>query len=116
MLAPMPGSVGVADVVVGLLTENSPRMLVQAIRLVRSIRWFGGELSRARIVACGVGALEAEARATLEALGVEIRTVSRFHAANPTANRHQLLAELMDAPQKLLFLLDCDTIVVRDPL
>ena len=39
MLAPMPGSVGVADVVIGLLTENSPRMLVQAIRLVRSIRW-----------------------------------------------------------------------------
>jgi hypothetical protein len=104
------------DVVVGLLTENTQRMLAQASRLVRSIRWFGGELARARIVVCGVGALESNARTMLESLGVEIRTVSRFHPANPTGNRHQLIAELLDAPQRVLFLLDCDTIVVRDPL
>ena len=105
-----------AGVVVGLLTENSPRMLTQAVRLVRSIRWFGGELAHARVVVCGVGPLESSARETLEALDVEVRSVSRFHPANPTGNRHQLIAELLDAPEKVLFLLDCDTIVVRDPL
>ena len=105
-----------ADVVVGLLTENTPRMLVQAIRLVRSIRWFGGELAGVRILACGVGPLEAGARATLESLGVEIRTVTRFHPANPTGNRHQLMSELLDSSEEVLFQLDCDTIVVRDPL
>lgn len=99
-----------------MLTENTSRMLTQAIRLLRSIRWFGGELARARVVVCGVGPLESGARGTLEALGAEIRTVSRFHAANPTANRHQLIAELLEAPEEVLFLLDCDTIVVRDPL
>jgi hypothetical protein len=112
----MPDRLHATDVVVGLLTENAPRMLTQAIRLMRSIRWFGGELAHARVVVCGVGPLESSARETLEALGAEVRTVSRFHPANPTGNRHQLLAELLDAPQKLFLLLDCDTIVVRDPL
>lgn len=112
----MSRPVQAADVVVGMLTENTSRMLAQAIRLLRSIRWFGGELAQARIVVCGVGPLELRARETIEALGAEVRTVSRFHPANPTGNRHQLIAELLDAPEELLFLLDCDTIVVRDPL
>jgi len=116
MLRRVSGSLRAADVAVGLLTENTPGMLAQATRLVRSIRWFGGELARARVVVCGVGVLEAGARSTLEGLGAEIGVVSRFHPANPTANRHQVIAELLDAPQKLLFVLDCDTLVVRDPL
>ncbi|HEX7808059.1 MAG TPA: hypothetical protein VF608_05035, partial [Thermoanaerobaculia bacterium] len=105
-----------SDVVVGLLTENTPRMLAQAVRLLRSIRWFGGELAKARIVVCGVGELEANARATIESLGAEVRVVGRFHPANPTANRHSLIAALLDEPERVMFLLDCDTIVVRDPL
>jgi hypothetical protein len=105
-----------ADVAVGFLTENTPRMLTQATRLLRSIRWFGGELAQARVVVCGVGELESCARKTLEQLGAEIRVVSRFHPANPAANRLQLVAELLDAPERVLFLFDCDTIVVQDPL
>jgi hypothetical protein len=62
-----------ADVVVGLLTENTPRMLGQAIRLLRSIRWFGGELANVRVVVCGVEPLESGAHRSLEALGAEIR-------------------------------------------
>ena len=113
----MPGRhLQVSQVVVGLLTENTPRMLAQAVRLLRSIRWFGGELAKARVVVYAVGALERETRIALEALGAETRIVSRFHPANPTGNRHQLLASLLDAPEEVLFLLDCDTIVVRDPL
>lgn len=105
-----------AGVVVGLLTENTAPMLAQAIRLVRSIRWFGGAFAGVRVIVCGVGELERGARATLASLGCEIRTVSRFHPANPTANRHSLIAEMLQEPEEVLFLLDCDTIVVRDPL
>jgi hypothetical protein len=105
----------VVNVVVGLLTENTPRMLTQATRLLRSLRWFGGRLANARVVVCGVGELEANARATLETLGAEIRTVSRFHPRNPTANRHQLLASLLDEPEDVFLLLDCDTLIVQDP-
>ncbi|HEX9983925.1 MAG TPA: sulfotransferase [Thermoanaerobaculia bacterium] len=103
------------NVVVGLLTENTPRMLTQATRLLRSLRWFGGTLANARVVVCGVGELETNARATLETLGAEVRTVSRFHPRNPTANRHQLLASLLDEPEDVFLLLDCDTIIVQDP-
>ncbi|HXA19205.1 MAG TPA: sulfotransferase [Thermoanaerobaculia bacterium] len=112
----MPAPIRPPDVVVGFLTENAPRMLTQAIRLLRSIRWFGGELAAARVVVCGVGPLESRARETLESLGAEVRTVTRFHPTNPTGNRNQLFAELLDAPQKLLLVLDCDTIIVQDPL
>jgi hypothetical protein len=104
------------DVVVGLLTENTTRMLSQTTRLLRSIRWFGGKLAESRIVVCTVGRLGAESERELCELGAEVRVVSRFHPANPTANRHQLIAELLDAPESLLFLLDCDTIIARDPL
>lgn len=102
--------------VVGLVTENSPRMLVQAVRLLRSLRWFGGELAGARAVVCAVGTIDPDARRTLEELGAEIRIVRRFHQYNPTGNRHSLLEALADARERLLLLLDCDTVVVRDPL
>jgi hypothetical protein len=91
-------------------------MLAQAIRLLRSIRWFGGDFAQVRVVVCGVGELEPDARATLESLGAKIRTVTRFHPANPTGNRHQLIAALLDEPEEMMLLLDCDTILTRDPL
>ena len=105
-----------SDVVVGLLAENTERMLTQATRLLRSIRWFGGELAAARVVMAGVGPLAPHSQQTLELLGAEIVTVTRFHPNNPTANRLQLLAALLEAPEELLLILDCDTLVVRDPL
>jgi hypothetical protein len=105
-----------SQVVIGMLTENSPRMLAQAGRLLRSIRWFGGSAAEARVVVATVGQLEREAQAELERWGAEVRVVSRFHPANPTANRLQLIAELLGAPEEVLLILDCDTIVVQDLL
>jgi hypothetical protein len=104
------------QVLVGLLTENTPRMLAQAERLLRSIRWFGGTMADARIVVCSVNDLASDARTTFESLGAETRIVRRFHPQNPTANRHSLIGSLLDEPEDFLFLLDCDTIVVQDPL
>lgn len=91
-------------------------MLAQAERLLRSIRWFGGTLAQSRVVVCAVNALESSARTTLESLGAETRIVPRFHPQNPTANRHSLIASLLDEPEEFLFLLDCDIIVAKDPL
>lgn len=91
-------------------------MLVQAVRLLRSLRWFGGELANARVVVCAVGTIDPGARQTLEQSGAEIRIVRRFHPNSPTGNRHSLIAELADARERLLLLLDCDTVIVRDPL
>jgi hypothetical protein len=104
------------ELVVGCVTEDNPKYLGQTLRLVQSIRWFGGELARARLVVGAVEHVDPGARRALEALGAEIRVIRRFDARNPPANRLQLLDELVGADERHLLMLDCDTLVVRDPL
>lgn len=103
-----------ADVLVGCVTENDPRYLDQAVRLVQSLRWFGGELAAARVLVCAVEGIAAAARRELESHGAEVRVVQRF-SSNGSSNRLRFFEEGWDeAP--MLFALDCDTLVVRDPL
>jgi Uncharacterized protein conserved in bacteria len=104
------------EVVVGCVTEDNPKYLGQALRLVQSIQWFGGELAQARLIVGAVEHIDPGARRALEALGAEVRIVPRFDSRNGSANRLQLLNELRDGIEKNIFMLDCDTLVVRDPL
>jgi hypothetical protein len=104
------------ELVIGCVTEDNPKYLGQTLRLVQSIRWFGGELAPARVVIGAVEHIDPGARRALEALGAAIRIIQRFDARNPPGNRLQLLDELIDAGEGHLLMLDCDTIVVRDPL
>lgn len=113
---PHPTPLAASEVVVGCVTEDDPKYLGQALRLLQSIRWFGGELSRSRVLVCAVERIDARARRALEALGAEIRIVPRFDRRNGSANRLQLFAEVWDGPEEMLLSLDCDTLVVRDPL
>jgi hypothetical protein len=113
---PDPIPLHAGEVVVGCVTEDTPKYLGQALRLVQSIRWFGGELARARVVVGAVERIDAGARRALEALGAEIRILPRFDVRNAPANRLQLFAELRDGPEQTFLMLDCDTLVVRDPL
>jgi len=105
-----------ADVVVGCVTEDNAKYLGQALRLVQSIHWFGGELSASRIVVGCVDAIDPRARRALESYGTEVRIVPRFDARNPPSSRLRIFDELRDAPERHFLLLDCDTIVVQDPL
>src|SRR5258708_29202929 len=38
------------EIVVGCVTEDTPKYLGQTLRLVQSIRWFGGALARPHLV------------------------------------------------------------------
>lgn len=115
MSEPVPFSAG--EIVVGCVTENNAKYLGQALRLAQSIRWFGGELAKCRIVAGVVGDVDARARRSLEAYGVDVRVVPRFRPYNnPSANRLQIFDELRGSREQTFLLLDCDIIVVRDPL
>lgn len=105
-----------SNVVAGCVTENNTKYLGQTLRLVQSVRWFGGELANARFVVAVVETIGSSARRALEALGVEVRIVPRFHPRNGSSNRLQWFAEVWDGPEEVLFSLDCDTIVVQDPL
>ncbi|HET7434360.1 MAG TPA: sulfotransferase [Thermoanaerobaculia bacterium] len=104
-----------AEVTVGCVTENNPQYLAQTLRLLQSIRWFGGALAEARVVVCAVERIDAAARRAMETLGAEIRIVPRFHPRNPSGNRLQWFEAMRDATGHFL-MLDCDTIVVQDPL
>lgn len=120
------GSPRPEEVVIGCVAENAPRFLAQACRLVRSIRWFGGSLSGARVLVCVVEGVDPRVREDLEAHGAEVRIVPRFDARNPFANKLQFFEAargLSGAPggpgvssTDFFLLLDCDTVVVRDPL
>jgi len=68
------------------------------------------------VVVGAVESIDARARRALEAYGADIRIVPRFEPSNGSANRLQLFAELRDATERNFLMLDCDTIVVRDPL
>jgi hypothetical protein len=89
----------VGRVAIGCVSENTPQYLAQALRLVKSIRWFGGRLAAAECFVCVVD-------------GVDAR---RFDARYGNANKLQFF----DVPDVLscdtLLLLDCDTVVVQDP-
>lgn len=104
------------EIVVGCVAENNPRFLAQAYRLALSLRQFGGALARARMLVCVVGGIAPEDRRRFEAAGAEIALVERFDRRNSPANKLQLFAPALASGARGVLLLDCDTIVVRDPL
>src|SRR5438105_3321701 len=114
MSDPTPFRAG--EIVAGCVTENNPKYLGQTLRLLQSIRWFGGELARSRVVVGAVEQLDPRARRAFEALGADIRIVPRFDSRNAPGNRLQLFDELYNGPEQNFFVLDWHTIVVRDPL
>lgn len=104
------------DLLVGCVAENDPRFLGQALRLVQSIRWFGGQLAGARVVVCVVGGLDSSFRQVFEGYGAEVRIVPPFHHRSRSANKLQFFPEAWETDREMLLLLDCDTVVVQDPL
>ena len=109
-------SVVARDLLAGCVVENAPKYQEQALRLVQSIRWFGGELAQARLLVCAVDGIADASRKELESYGAEVRVVRRFHEKNASANRLRLFEEAWKEDRELLLVLDCDTLVVRDPL
>lgn len=101
------------DLLVGCVAENDPRGLGQALRLVQSIRWFGGELASARVMVCVPGEPDRTFRHALESYGAEVRTVSPAYQRDRAADGLQLFPE---SDRETFLLLDCDTLVVQDPL
>jgi len=105
------------EIIIGCVTEDQPKYLGQTLRLLQSIRWFGGSLSQARVIVGAVDKIDRRARRTLESWGGEVGIVPRFPHPNLSANRLQLIPVLLQETRASHFLmLDCDTIVVQDPL
>lgn len=101
---------------IGCVAENTPKYLSQALRLVQSIRWFGGSLNRAELYVCVVDGVRAEYQRAIERFGATVRIVPRFSDRHPQSNKLRFLEMPELAGYERVLLLDCDTVVVRDPL
>jgi hypothetical protein len=110
----MTSPLSASAVVFGCVADNTPKYLSRALRLVQSLRWFGGDLADAVFIVCVVDSVDPATRDLFERHGATVRVVRRFHHANPHPNKLRLL----ELPEVDAFgttvLLDCDTIVVRD--
>lgn len=110
----MPLHMSARDAALGCVAENTPKYLAQALRLVQSVRWFGGTLSEAAFFVCVIDTIDRAFREAFERCGATVRLVQRFHPANPFPNKLRLL----ELPELTSFgtivLLDCDTIMVQD--
>jgi len=103
------------DFLVGCVAENDPRFLDQALRLLQSIRWFGGAMADARVRICVAGELGRSFRQEFEHYGAEVRIVPRLQGHHRVANQPQLFPEVWETDREMLLLLACDTVVVQDP-
>jgi hypothetical protein len=111
----MTGPGSSEKVAFGCVAEPTPHFYAQVLRLVRSIRWFGGSLADADIFVCVVAEIDAAKCMDFAALGVQVRVVSAFNPLNRFCNKIRFL-ELPELERyKTIVLLDCDTALVQDP-
>ncbi len=106
---------GMGRVLIGCVAENNPKYLSQALRLLQSVRWFGGALSGANVMICIVDEADETYVKEFRRWGAFVRVVPRFSYFHAPSNKLRFL----DLPELFAYdavmLLDCDTLVVRDP-
>lgn len=101
--------------VIGCVADNKPKYLSHAIRLLQSLRWFGGNMAGANFFVCVVEEVDPDYLRLFERLGAFVRVVKRFSELSPTSNKLRFL-ELPDIGfYDTVMLIDCDTIIVQDP-
>ena len=57
-----PMAHGVGSIAVGCVGENSPKYLSRSLRLVQSLRWYGGTMANSDVVLCFVDVVDAPSR------------------------------------------------------
>ena len=106
---------GAGRVVIGCVADNNPRFLSQALRLLQSVRWFGGTMSGVNFFVCFVDDIDPDYASEFERLGAFVRTLPRYCDRHPHSNKLRFLELPEIQAYDTVMLLDCDTLVVRDP-
>jgi hypothetical protein len=106
---------GAGRMFIGCVAENNKKYQTQALRLVQSIRWFGGKTAGANIFVCMVDEADPEFVAELNKLNVFVRIVNRFSVTHPPSNKLRLFELPEVTSYDTIMLLDCDTVIVQDP-
>ncbi len=100
---------------VGCVADNNATYLGQALRLLRSWRWFAGSYSDAPFCVCVVDEVSMESRLAFERLGARVHVVPRFAERHPTSNKIRFFSVPDLHEFDRVVLLDCDTVVVQPP-
>jgi hypothetical protein len=95
--------------------ESQPSSIEQAHRLLCSLRWFGGAQSQAPFLVGALGTLPPPALEALRGQGACVVPLERFDARHGPSNKIALLARPELAAADVVVLLDCDTLILRDP-
>jgi hypothetical protein len=103
------------QLIIGCVAENTSKYLSQALRLLQSIRWFGGKIASVKCIVCVVDGVDPKYRDAFKQYAAEVRIVERFSAAHPPSNKLRFLQQPDLQGYQNVMLLDCDTIVVQDP-
>ncbi|MDF2798281.1 MAG: hypothetical protein K0R85_1025 [Devosia sp.] len=108
-----------ARVLFACVADDSHKYMVQAVRLVESLRWFGGRLADAPFL---VGMIEHEVpdySARLKELGATVQVIPRFSPLHGPSNKLSMIEWVLTSvppdSYDVLVLLDCDTVIVQDP-
>ena len=100
---------------IGCVADNNNKFLDQALRLLKSWRWYALPYEKSDFYLCVVASLPAEYRKEYEKYGAIIKIVPRFSSQYPVCNKLCFLETegLQQYDRVLLF--DCDTIIVQNP-
>jgi hypothetical protein len=98
------------------IAEPTKQLLEQSARLLMSLRWFGGSLAQARFVLGCTGPIPQQARELFYDYHAEVTTVERYDPTHGHSNKIALLGSPILAGHDIVVLLDCDTVLVQDPV
>lgn len=104
------------SIIIGCVADNSIKYLNQALRLLQSWRWFAGALAESEFHVCVVDDVVPEYRRQYESYGALVHVVPRFNAVHPPSNKLRFLELPFLANAERVILLDCDTVIVQEPL
>lgn len=97
------------------VADCQPKFLDQTLRLLQSVRWCGGTLADADFYIGMVERIDPDYLKRLEELNAFVFQVDRFSKLHGPSNKLQILRLPELRQYETVVLLDCDTVVVRDP-
>ena len=90
---------------IGCVADNNWRFLDQSLALVRSLRWFGGDAAQSDFLVCVVDSAKPAYIREMSRYGAQVRIVPTYNREYPDLSHYDHI-----------LLLDCDTLVVQNPL
>lgn len=103
-----------APVLFGCVAENDTKYLTQAVRLVQSLRWFGGSLADSDVIVGVVEGCRPNYRRVLEALGASVVILPRESDWHGPSNKLGFLRLPQLVHYEHVLLTDCDVVILDD--